>query len=1133
MVDWGELSAREKAEFMRIAIKGGVNKLDDIRELYNSYRGGGSIHIKPSHRGRFTALQERTGKSASWYKAHGTPAQRKMATFALNARRWRHGDGGDLINDDDEYYGGTLPAATITGWLPEVQSPEGKAIARNMAERMVNGNLQLKDVPRRYQSYVQGEAKGAIPMRGYMDKATNVALGTLAVPLATMAIAEAAPAVASSALWSNPITQQIVASEIGGRTVDLLSDSFTGKTWAENMSEGIKGATGWDPSQTWYGNMLSEMTNPGYMLSPSHFFTKEGITRLPQSAFDAGVKALGKNRTYIPQNNSTINEVAEFSQRLQEPVKKEVQQLPPYEIEDLGGGYMLKSLMRGNPLEKQISKQGTVNVNNINALINKGSNIEKAVVEKVLQSEEFAGKKSIDYNKFRKAVQEELVTYDRTPDTRYNDYGISDIGITRFEDLSELKNIENFARSDRFEVVETDTIGQARLWLDKTTGDILNWDGVTQRYLKGNESKAGLNTYTFSSSRLPNGSLKHYDPNTLGHSRTYTTANEPDVLHVMESQSDWAQTYRDPSKEYDTWIDGLQERVDMYQGDLDRGSTIFGVKIDMPLLQDRLNAAKKDLAKAIETRDQLKDRIKHEKYLSDNFTKRQIEENLKFAAERDQTKMRYPTKETAAKIEGYPEFYDYFDSLGNEVNYDTAYGRGEAVEKEILRLEEEIKAVGENLPDVNSSYLGDLDAYEEFIERRSKAAFEMIAHPEDYIDGAAEKILQENLVHRNKLNWMRNHPNEVKELIEKRESLLDQLNKFTLQNPRKLRPGFSEIKKYAPEHETILKKYSEFPKQFKKLYKDADVRTVTDSKGNTWYEVDVPKNYLNQEWEYSRVGDAMQHLSQLPQMMKQPFNQAGQVNINKYPEVQQFINDIYLPILRNEGSLFNMKDSARSILTNEFAENIPIEIKNRISKFLSGTAGVAKSTGDIELGVAPSLKEHFKYIMHEINHIFRKNLAKTDDLNYGELINGNHNGIPYRIAKDMENRFSRFRNKFNERFKHADMLNELSSTSSEIKMDLYIDYFTEHGKYPNAEQLKAYIDELSEEKLTRLFKETNSYGANITNQIKKLDNTERSTANNDLKWLLKNVAILGLPIGIGSQLIDNQGTNNQSWDFTQ
>lgn len=48
------------------------------------------IHIKPENRGKFTALKKRTGHSASWFKEHGTPAQKKMATFALNARKWKH-----------------------------------------------------------------------------------------------------------------------------------------------------------------------------------------------------------------------------------------------------------------------------------------------------------------------------------------------------------------------------------------------------------------------------------------------------------------------------------------------------------------------------------------------------------------------------------------------------------------------------------------------------------------------------------------------------------------------------------------------------------------------------------------------------------------------------------------------------------------------------------------------------------------------------------------------------------------------------------------------------------------------------------------------------------------------------------
>lgn len=52
--------------------------------------GKSGIHIKPENRGKFTALKKRTGKSASWFKEHGTPAQKKMATFAINARKWKH-----------------------------------------------------------------------------------------------------------------------------------------------------------------------------------------------------------------------------------------------------------------------------------------------------------------------------------------------------------------------------------------------------------------------------------------------------------------------------------------------------------------------------------------------------------------------------------------------------------------------------------------------------------------------------------------------------------------------------------------------------------------------------------------------------------------------------------------------------------------------------------------------------------------------------------------------------------------------------------------------------------------------------------------------------------------------------------
>lgn len=77
--------------------------LNQILNEQATLKNGGTIHIKPSHKGKFTALKKRTGHSASWFKAHGTPAQKKMATFALNARKWHHADGGFLNEADYEF----------------------------------------------------------------------------------------------------------------------------------------------------------------------------------------------------------------------------------------------------------------------------------------------------------------------------------------------------------------------------------------------------------------------------------------------------------------------------------------------------------------------------------------------------------------------------------------------------------------------------------------------------------------------------------------------------------------------------------------------------------------------------------------------------------------------------------------------------------------------------------------------------------------------------------------------------------------------------------------------------------------------------------------------------------------------
>lgn len=171
MAKFSDLSLRAQRELMEEYRNKGINDLSDMiadydREessdttssgtsvsvpfsLAETYRNGGKIHIKPENRGKFTALKKRTGHSASWFKAHGTPAQKKMAVFALNARKWKHADGGHIydgynepINQlwqvqypeaPEEYNGGTLPAAVMTAPLP-AKFNGSQAAAKRYAE---------------------------------------------------------------------------------------------------------------------------------------------------------------------------------------------------------------------------------------------------------------------------------------------------------------------------------------------------------------------------------------------------------------------------------------------------------------------------------------------------------------------------------------------------------------------------------------------------------------------------------------------------------------------------------------------------------------------------------------------------------------------------------------------------------------------------------------------------------------------------------------------------------------------------------------------------------------------------------------------------------------------------------------
>ena len=152
-MSWDKLSMAEKAEVMKLAIQGGVYDLDAIRNGYNEYAKGGKIHIKPENRGKFTALKKRTGHSATWFKQHGTPAQKKMATFALNAKHWKHGYGGNLFGGNNpngqqiqigrEYWNNKKQDqdSFVSGF--NISIPQSKTIERTLPEVVITPNKLL------------------------------------------------------------------------------------------------------------------------------------------------------------------------------------------------------------------------------------------------------------------------------------------------------------------------------------------------------------------------------------------------------------------------------------------------------------------------------------------------------------------------------------------------------------------------------------------------------------------------------------------------------------------------------------------------------------------------------------------------------------------------------------------------------------------------------------------------------------------------------------------------------------------------------------------------------------------------------------------------------------------------------
>lgn len=85
-----------------------IDRQNDLMLMANYSANGGKIHIKPENRGKFTKYcgGKVTSECIARGKKSSDPVVRKRATFAANARKWHHADGGFLSSNGTDWSNG-------------------------------------------------------------------------------------------------------------------------------------------------------------------------------------------------------------------------------------------------------------------------------------------------------------------------------------------------------------------------------------------------------------------------------------------------------------------------------------------------------------------------------------------------------------------------------------------------------------------------------------------------------------------------------------------------------------------------------------------------------------------------------------------------------------------------------------------------------------------------------------------------------------------------------------------------------------------------------------------------------------------------------------------------------------------
>jgi len=167
--------------------------------------------------------------------------------------------------------------------------------------------------------------------------------------------------------------------------------------------------------------------------------------------------------------------------------------------------------------------------------------------------------------------------------------------------------------------------------------------------------------------RFGRGDASHFSDSPVGHSRIMVSEAEPDVFHIVENQSDYFQKsqpsissknlghaekqYNTRLKEFEDLKNAKKEHMDWEWSDKTTPEPKAVTKNEWQLAEKSVEDTKRilDTAKGDLANPQQKE------FLGKNYVERQLQENVAYAVENGQTKVRIPTPETVSKVQGYPK----------------------------------------------------------------------------------------------------------------------------------------------------------------------------------------------------------------------------------------------------------------------------------------------------------------------------------------------------------------------------------------------------------------------------------------------------------------------------------------------